>query len=269
MAIKIKWTEAKIKKMFAEGRGQGELASYLPWMMIREFNSKAKTIELPSPRYERLINLVSTGELKLFVLLERQIRYWDCREQFPLNRELAMKIAKKIGIDYPKYPGTTVPVVYSIDFLAVEKIDGRDVFHAFDMKEKNDDLEAEGVIRNLELHRAYCETLGFEHSIVTKNTLPMQYCDNLYRIRLANPINLDSQEASFFEDLRAKVAIGISSMPKSLSVEEAVTRMDMHFGLSAGSSLRAVEQLIFLREINLNLKDSDYLVAKIGSIIIG
>ncbi len=35
-----KWTEEKIARYYAEGRGSGELSNHKPWLTIKDFSSK-------------------------------------------------------------------------------------------------------------------------------------------------------------------------------------------------------------------------------------
>jgi len=39
-----KWTEEKIARYHAEGRGSGELSNYKPWLTIQDFPSKVVPI---------------------------------------------------------------------------------------------------------------------------------------------------------------------------------------------------------------------------------
>lgn len=253
MAIKIKWTKERIARMLKAGRGQGELQDYHAWIKIREFNSNGEATALPSYKLNRDVQLFSSLEKSTFIVIESRKNFWDCREQFPLlDMDLAKKIAKQMGVAYPRYPGTNVPAVFTIDFMAHKKVGNLSFPVAFDVK-RHADLEDERNVRNLELHRRYCKAKNIEHHLVTEQTIPFAAVKNISEIRQAHLSRLDEEQKILFSRLRPKVLDGIESMEKDMSLDHMCGRIDGHLQLVSGTSRHAVQQLILLHQISIDL----------------
>lgn len=262
---KIKWSEETIARMYREGRGQGTLSEYKAWTNIREFNSRGVCSELYTPLFKRKVQLFSTLEQHAFVIFERLRHLYDLNEQFPLSRELTQKIAEKIGIKYPCYPGTNVPVVYSVDFMILEQTSSGFRCRAFDVK-SNDGLEDESEIRNLEMHRVTLEAMDIEHVLVAPDTYPEQYSANLYIIRNEHPEFIKPSEAEKFVTLRGKALKAVSALPGSMSILDAANRLDNHLQIPTGQSMRAFTQLIACRAMSLNLEEKPFREVLLGDI---
>lgn len=67
----------------------------------------------------RMHHLFSDNEDHFFLMADYAAEVLDIREQFPLFPEDATReIARSMGIQHPKYPYSTTPVVVTTDFLA-------------------------------------------------------------------------------------------------------------------------------------------------------
>ena len=93
------WNEAKYRKYLAEGRGQGELMKYKPWVQVQDFPSKGIVSRVKGRTTGRIHHLMSNLELRYFLLLDWSEKTIDIREQFPLD-----EISDAIGFsDYSKW----------------------------------------------------------------------------------------------------------------------------------------------------------------------
>lgn len=167
-----KWSEDDILKLQHAGRGQGRLASYIPWL-DSDFYSQCRTHKVWGRKTGRIHQLLSDGEHAAFLLLQRDPKVVDIREQYPLDRDLTRKIAKGLGIRHPVYPGTNVPVVMTLDFLVTKMVNGREEFEALSVK-TNDAPESRAAVENLAIARGSCKALGIPFRMLAKELMPLQ-----------------------------------------------------------------------------------------------
>lgn len=190
---------------------------------------------------------------------------FDLNEQFPLDRALTKKVAEQLGIKYPNYPGTNVPVVYTVDFMVLEVKDGATRIRGFDIKSE-DGLEEENENRNLEIHRVALEAMDIEHVLVAKGQYPEQLSNNLYIIRNEHPIFIKESELEFFKHLQKKAIKAITALSPGASILEAANRLDEHLQIPTGHAMRAFTQLIANRTIALNLEKLPFQDVLLGDI---
>ena len=90
---RARWSENVYRKRLKEGRGQGELASYKPWLTIHDLASKGYATRIYSQKTGRIHHLLSHNELYYFCLLDWSPHVKDIREQFPLRLTETLEIA--------------------------------------------------------------------------------------------------------------------------------------------------------------------------------
>ncbi|VTX67395.1 Transposon Tn7 transposition protein TnsA [Acinetobacter junii] len=95
--------ELKIQKWIKEGRGQGFGNSYKPWLTIRDVSSEGRSHRVFGHKSQRTHHLLSDLELSTFLLLEWHSTTIDIREQYPLDLEQTLEIAKTIRIPHPRF----------------------------------------------------------------------------------------------------------------------------------------------------------------------
>jgi len=81
-----------------DGRGSGSGAEYSPWLTVRDVPSKGRVHRVQGHLTPRTHHLLSALELSTFLLLEWNPLVTDIREQYPLNVEETLEIAKELGI---------------------------------------------------------------------------------------------------------------------------------------------------------------------------
>src|SRR5690606_3193435 len=118
---KYQFTEAKVRKYIAEGRGSGDGASYKPWLTVNDLPSRGRCHRPFGIKTGRTHHLLSDGEWKSFIRFEFDSSVLDIREQFPLDRHQTMQVARDLGY---KHPITTdgTPYVLTIDFLLTRRV---------------------------------------------------------------------------------------------------------------------------------------------------
>ena len=114
----FKITEEKIKKLIAEGRGQGEGAAYQPWLQIGNFSSTGRGSRIRDHRTGRIHHLFSELETRYYYILAWSEKVLDIREQFPLlPLSETEEIAAALGYKHPRAPGGACDEVMTTDFL--------------------------------------------------------------------------------------------------------------------------------------------------------
>lgn len=92
------WNEQKYRRYIKEGRGQGTLSAYKPWIMIHDFSSLGMVSRVFGNTTGRIHHLLSNMELSYFYILDWSDKVCDIREQYPLlNIAAVLEIADKVG----------------------------------------------------------------------------------------------------------------------------------------------------------------------------
>ena len=94
--------EISTKTKLKQHRGEGEGASYVPWIFTREIkgNSGTSTI-LNDWKHGRQVHLLSQGELWAYYILRWRDDVIDIREQFPLDIKRTIAIADMLNVKHP------------------------------------------------------------------------------------------------------------------------------------------------------------------------
>src|SRR5690606_12027974 len=145
-----KWTEDKVDRWIAEGRGQGVGPGYKPWLTVRDVPARGRRHRPFSQKFGRELQLVSDVEFGVFLLAEHSPRVPEAEEQRPIDRRLSQDVASAAGIKHPYYPGTKVPTVMTVDLLVTLNRRGKRVKVGVDAKTK-DQLDNPRVLEKLQL----------------------------------------------------------------------------------------------------------------------
>jgi TnsA endonuclease N terminal/TnsA endonuclease C terminal len=182
MPVRTKWTEKRIERWLAEGRGQGEGVDYIPWYSVRDVSSSGVSHRPDGIKIRRGYELLSNNEQDVFYATEWDRRVNDVREQFPLRREATLGIAKALGINHPYYWGTSVPFVITVDFLVTLRHDDPKPYLAIDVKarEKRNDRRS---LEKLEIAREYFRLDNTRHVTIYSDQIPKDFANNLAWIR--------------------------------------------------------------------------------------
>lgn len=153
-----KWNERTYNRYIAEGRGQGNLESYKPWIRIQDFASRGVVSRIKSNKTNRIIHLMSKNELYYFYLLEWADHVLDIREQFPLiDVEMTTTIAKKIGVKHPIDNESGFPYVLTCDFLIT--MSDRTIARTI---KQSSELSNKRTLEKLEIERRFWQDKGVD-----------------------------------------------------------------------------------------------------------
>ncbi|PLR80080.1 heteromeric transposase endonuclease subunit TnsA [Bacillus canaveralius] len=176
------WTEAKISRYIKEGRGQGELALYKPWLTIQDVPSSGRVHRFIGWKTSREHHLLSDLEFNYLCFCDWADNVVDIREQFPLDREVTLQVADDLGIKHPTDFKTNTPIVMTTDFFLTVREGSSIVYNARTLKLEKD-LNDDRVIEKFEIEKCYWERQGIDWAIVTDKELPQTLLSNLKFLR--------------------------------------------------------------------------------------
>lgn len=183
---------AILRRLHKEKRGQGYGKKYKPYLTVRDVPSKGRVHRRPALTHNRIVHLLSDLELAVFLLFDWQDIVTDIREQYPLDPESTVGIAKRLGIKHPAYRG--VLQVMTTDLLVDVRRQGLHDTKAISVKYAQD-LEDERTIEKLELERRFWEGKGIDWFIFTEHEVPVTCVKNIrWLAPHMHSYDLDEQE---------------------------------------------------------------------------
>ena len=177
-----KWSESIYRKRLKEGRGQGELSLYKPWLTIHDLASKGYAVRIYGQKTQRIHHLLSHNELYYFCLLDWSDNVSDIREQFPMRLSETVNIAADAGIRHPWDYKSGFPYVMTTDFLITTK-EGIMARTVKSVKE----LENKRVREKFEIERRYWADCGIEWKVVTERQIDVIKAKNIIWLRSGMP----------------------------------------------------------------------------------
>ena len=144
-------TEADVERHRKKGFGEGAGVSYMPWLRVQDVPSQGRSHRIPGVKSDRVHHLLSDLERAYHLVCEFSEDVIDIREQYPLfPREKTQAIASSKGIRHPTYPGSSVPLVMTTDFLlTIRQLDGSEKLVARSVKYTKE-LAGKDSLRTLE-----------------------------------------------------------------------------------------------------------------------
>ncbi|HDR4458244.1 TPA: heteromeric transposase endonuclease subunit TnsA [Bacillus cereus] len=233
------WTEKKIEKYIKEGRGQGELNNYKPWLTIQNVSSTGNSSRLMGWKTNRRHEFLSDLERDYFFILEWIEEVIDIREQFPLNRELTYKIAGEKGIHHPICKGTETLIVLTTDFFLTVR-DGKEIKYIARTIKPSSELENERVIEKFEIEREYWERKGIDWGVVTEKDFPDITCQNISWIH--KHYYLEEIEDETFVKFFFSYLMTFQNVDKSLI--ESCNEFEEQYNLEQGASINYFKHLL-------------------------
>ncbi len=244
------WNEKQYHKYLDEGRGQGIMEKYKPWVQIQDFPSHGIVSRVKGRKTGRVHHLMSNLELGYFYLLDWSDKTKDIREQYPLDDiETAIAIAEKAGIRYPYDHVSGFPYVMTSDFLITTE-SGMVARVIKPVKE----LQKKRVREKLEIERRYWTQKGIDWKIVTENEISKVRVRNiqwLYSGRDVKELVPDNDQRCRCGDYFIELYNDKCNCP----VIMAIQGIEHDFGLEAGAGIAFFKWLVCEKRIVLNLDE--------------
>jgi hypothetical protein len=238
--------QRRIAKFIKEGRGQGEGAEYKPWLTIRDVPSYGRSHRLLGISTGRIHHLLSDLQLGLFLVLDWQASTIDLREQFPLDLDATLDIAKRIKIRHPRMPRTGQPIVMTTNLVLDRRVEGGVVTQAFSVKSA-EDLKKPRVLQKLEIEWSYWQERGISWGIVTQAELPRRLVGNIaWAHGFHSPAGIEDRVLALIPLFLKELAV-----LRQVSLAGFCCAMDSRHGLPPGSSLTLMRHLLAGRKVVL------------------
>ena len=228
---------AIVKRLQNEKRGQGIGKHYKPFLTVQDVPSKGRIHRRPSLTHNRIVHLLSDLELAAFLLFDWQKSVIDIREQFPLNPEVTIDIANRLGIKHPAYKG--VIQVMTTDLLVDFNLNGQHSTQAVSVK-YSQDLEDERTIEKLELERRFWEKEDIEWFVFTEHEVPVICVKNIrWLAPHIHSYDLDESERTrVFENI-----LHVLDAAPEEKISVLLSQLDQQQGLQSGSNLQYFRHL--------------------------
>lgn len=243
----MKWTEATIQKRLREGRGQGSGADYRPWLEVRDISSSGRKHLVGGTRFGRDVHLFSDIEYRLFLLLDWADEVVELYEQYPLDRDLTMSMAKRLGIRHPHYPGTSTPTVMTVDLVVVTNGSRGKAAKAFNAK-ADAEMHDETSMEKLQLQSSVLELMDIEHHIIFGSMLPRQQVANLDWFRNARTKEGEQERwPNYLAEMTERFELHLEHAQRSapeMTLAESCMAFDGMHEAEPGTGLRACRVLM-------------------------
>lgn len=242
-------TEAAISRRLREERGQGNGASYQPWLTVQDVPSSGLAHRIKGSTTGRVHHLFSNLERDAFYVMDWSTGVDDIREQYPLlPLEETQSIADQIGVRHPADPRTGQAVVMTTDFLLDIRAGAATVQQARTVKPA-DQLNTPRVLEKLEIERRYWQVRGVDWGIVTEHEIPKPHADN---IRLLHGYQQIEQRLT--EDIALdRIVQFLCDNVDSTVLADLVKHADEAFVLPAGTARTVLYHLFATRQITCDL----------------
>ena len=238
------------QKWIKDGRGDGELSSYKPWLTVRDLSSRGRSHRVYGHKTKRTHHLLSDLELAIFLILEWNPLIQDIREQFPLRIEQTEEIAHLTCIPHPVVRG--IKQIMSTDFYVFSSDPMNPRFSIQAKYQK--DLEDIRIIEKLEIERRYWQSKEIPWQIITEQEIPKVVFDN---IKWLYPAIRDDDHTNLYDQIEFYVK-QFHKYP-NLSLINLAKKIDTSYDLEIGTSLSELRVLFAQRyfkfDLKLNYKD--------------
>ena len=241
------WNESKYRRYLKEGRGQGTMSSYKPWIMVQDFPSNGMVSRVKGAKTNRIHHLMSNNELCYFYLLDWSERTIDIREQFPLaDLSCVIEIAEKAGIRYPYDNVSGFPYVLTSDFLITtpKGLLARTVKMTAELNDPR-------VLEKLEIERRYWRKRGIDWRIVTEKEINRQKAHNIEWLLQARNLEefipnkkIMKQSTEYFLELYDDLGISFNTI---------LNKVETAFAFDSGIALSIFKYLVFCKKIKLDI----------------
>ena len=244
--------EKVIDRRRKEGRGYGRGANYKPWLRIQDVPSQGLVTRICGWKTGRIHHLLSKLELFYFLTLEWTSEVIDIREQFPLDLEETLAIAKDLGVTHPVDRNTKYPSVRTADFLITTKGPVSSNDHARTTKYVKDLSERQ--MELFEIERVYLALRSITWGIVTEEDIDFTLAEN---VKWVHPYRDISRHKQLTNECvrRVETVLAPQLMNEKKPLSALTADCDNKLGLKTGMSLAIVRHLIANRRLQPNMKN--------------
>ncbi|WP_207936714.1 TnsA endonuclease N-terminal domain-containing protein [Pseudomonas sp. 51_B] len=240
-----------IERHAANGFGSGAGVGYVPWLRVQDVPSMGRSHKIPGVKIERIHHLLSDLERAYLLVCEFSEDVVDIREQYPLlPEERTQAIAKAIGVRYPRYKSTALPLVMTTDFLLTVRQPNGDFKSVARTIKYQQDLNSLRTLEKLEIERRFWMSQGVDWAIITEEMFTPDLIKNLGLLRryakLPRALTSSALHADFLELLE-------SSKAYPWATSECLRRIATRLGIAYGDARDIFFNLIWRKVILIDL----------------
>jgi hypothetical protein len=243
-----------IERHIANGFGAGAGADYVPWLRVQDVPSMGRSWKIQGVKIDRIHHLLSDLERAYFLLCEFSEDVVDIREQYPLlPLDSTQAIASAIGVCYPRYKATSVPLVMTTDFLLTVKQPNGDFKSVARTIKYQQDLQGKDCARTLEkleVERRFWMSQGVDWSIVTEELFTPDLILNLAFLRKYAKLPRALMDVSLHSEF-IEILESIKVCPWSTS--ESLRKIGNRLSIPYSEARDIFFNLIWRKIIRLNL----------------
>lgn len=234
-----------------EGRGLGTGKDYKPELRIQDVASIGLATRDRGWKTERIHHFMSQLEWLFFYILEWSPQVLDIREQFPLDLEETLAIAKSLGIRHPTDPRTKEPIVMTTDFVITVGNMTHSVLVARTIKYRNK-LASRRVMQKFEIERGYWTNRNVDWGIVTEQDISREFATNVQWIHSHRDLkSLAPITNATVREVEAYLAPRLWSHTTPL--RNLTDECDGTLSLKSGTSLAIVRHLLANRRLEIDM----------------
>lgn len=248
-------TQRSIASRIAHWSGERTGPYYEPFLNIQNTPSHGHRYRPYCHITERVHHLLSSWEFRLFLILEHLSSTIDIREQYallPLNE--AIEIADALGVRYPLYPGTDIPVVLTSDFV----VTARNEHGRFEYVRSVKPVSALQLrkLELLEIERSFWQRRGCDWGLVTDREIDLNVTRNIEVLRACRDAGKLAVLVGI--DINAVIRRLVQSLAKPMLLSAAATQLDHELALSPGATLAVAYHLVAMRKWKVDLQKPHY-----------
>lgn len=225
----------------AAGRGTGEGSTYLPWLIEGDVPSTHGHMErFRDSKSDRYIVTFSTIELHAAMFYDAQADVVGMDEQFPLDREMTRRIARRLGIEHPRDPRSHEDIVITTD-LVVRFKDPDQTIRKFPRGCKpHSTLDDYNHAEHGEIERVYWREMGWQWKLVTDSPhcMPPRLIQNLESMKAHRFAPEEQAFAGEFDLLCIDFVDAVARNSENISIGELAARFQTDRGLREGEGAR-------------------------------
>ncbi|WP_308636532.1 TnsA endonuclease N-terminal domain-containing protein [Paenibacillus silvisoli] len=236
-------TASSIARRIREGRGEGHLAAYKPWLTIHDVPSSGVVTRILGWKSGRLHHYLSEHlELAHHYQMEWAKDVCDIREQFPLlPLERTLFIAQKLGIRHPVDAKTKHPVVMTSDMVLTIR-NGDDICFAAHSIKPLKKLKKRA-LEKLQIEKQFFKDQGIGWSLITEKQINYDLVRNVEWLHsertLDGHMHITPSLVNYLEPLLFQ-AISQSNDP----LTDVTMEQDQVHDLPGGTCIQIVKHLV-------------------------
>jgi hypothetical protein len=219
----------KDQQRLDEGRGQGSLSTYKPFILVGEFSSSGESVRVKSHITNRVHHFHSGIEFAAFLVFAYSNQAVDIREQFPLPLVDSLNICKQLGIKHPQVKSELYIVTTD---LVINLKSGKKLAIAVKPVSK---LNQKRTIAKLQIERSYWESQGVDWLLFTDKEVSPSLKQNLHWLK---PF-LDPESSEEYDVTEEDVNALIERFGKYTSgkVSKVCGRLDDQYQVDGGTHI--------------------------------